>query len=77
MKLKQRAVAGIGVGYQHGIGQMLAQHVGISDRNHVVENSVRHKAWLSYFAKFGKTLAAESLPGAKGRNLSPCDIGAR
>jgi hypothetical protein len=50
-------MAGIGIGYQHGVGQVLAQHVGISDWNHVVENPVRHKARLSYFMKLRKPLA--------------------
>jgi hypothetical protein len=42
---------------------MLAQHVRIANWNHVVEDAVDDKAWLSYFAERGEALATELFPG--------------
>src|SRR6267154_5043049 len=65
---------GVGVGQQHGVGEMLAQHVGIADWNHIVEDAVNHQARLRDFAELGEALATVLFPGAKGRDLSDCDI---
>ena len=48
---------GVGVGQQHGVGEMLAQHVGITDWNHIVEDAVNDQARLRDFAELGETLA--------------------
>src|ERR1700722_3017739 len=53
---------------------MLAQHVGITDWNHIVEDAVNYQARLRDFGEFGETLATVLFPGAKGRDLSDCDI---
>ena len=60
----------VGVGQQHGVGEMLAQHVGITDWNHIVEGAVDDQARLRDFAELGETLATVIFPGAKGRDLS-------
>jgi hypothetical protein len=65
---------GVGVGQQHGVGDMLAQHVGIADWDHIVENAVNDQARLRDFAELGEALATVLFPGAKGRDLSDCDI---
>ena len=48
---------GVGVGQQHGVGEMLAQHVGIADWNHIVEDAVNDQARLRDFAELGEALA--------------------
>src|SRR3984885_15006468 len=53
---------------------MLAQHVGITDWNHIVEDAVDDQARLCDLAELGEALATVLLPGAKGRDLSDCDI---
>ena len=65
---------GVGVGQQHGIGEMFAQHVGIADWNHIVEDAVNDQARLRNFAELGEALATVLFPSAKGRDLSDCDI---
>jgi hypothetical protein len=74
VKLKQRSVSGIGVGQQDGVGEMFAQHVGIADRNHIVEDAIDDQTWLHDFAELGKTLASVCLPATKGRDLSDRDV---
>src|SRR3984885_7835883 len=64
----------VGVGQQHGVWEMLAQHVGIADWNHIVEDAVDNQARLRDLAEPGETLATVLFPGAKGRDLSDCDI---
>ena len=64
----------VGVGQQHGVWEMLAQHVGIADGNHIVEDAVGDQAWLAYFGEISKALAAEMFPSSKGRDLSDCYI---
>src|SRR5271170_8387682 len=64
----------VGVGQQHGVGEMLAQHIGIADWNHIVEDAVDDQARLRNFAELGEALATVLFPGAKGRDLSDCDI---
>src|SRR5271154_108854 len=61
---------GVGVGQQHGVRQVLAQHVRIPDRNHIVEDPVHDETRLSYFAELAEALAVEMLPGTKRRDLS-------
>jgi hypothetical protein len=70
MKLEQGTMPGVGVGEQHRVRQMLAQHIGILDGDHDVENAAYHEAWLSNFAELGESLAGEGFPGAKGGQLS-------
>src|SRR5580704_13478086 len=53
---------------------MLAQHVGVADRNHIVKDPVYDQAGLMYLAELGETLATVLFPSAKGRDLSDCDI---
>ena len=65
---------GVGVGQQHGVGEMFAQHLGIADWNHIVKDAVNDQARLRDFAELGETLATVLFPGAKGRDLSDCDI---
>ena len=64
----------VGVGQQHGVWEMLAQHVGIANWNHIVEDAVNDQARLRDFAELGEALATVLFPGAKGRDLSDCDI---
>src|SRR6202161_3284985 len=64
----------VGVGQQHGVWEMLAQHVGIADWNHIVEDAVDDQARLRDLAELGEALASVLFPGAKGRDLSACDI---
>src|SRR5271156_2502918 len=64
----------VGVGQQHGVWEMLAQHVGIANWNHIVEDAVDDQARLRDFAELGEALATVLFPGAKGRDLSDCDI---
>jgi hypothetical protein len=64
----------VGVGQQHGVRQALAEHVGVSNWNHVVEHSIHDQAWLSYFVELAKALAIRLLPSAKSRDLGPCDV---
>src|ERR1700733_11145355 len=61
---------GIGVGQQHGVWEMLAQHVGIADWNHIVEDAVDDQARLRDLAELGETLATVLFPSAKGGDLS-------
>ena len=77
MKLKQRPMAGVGVRQKHGVRQMLAQQIRVSDWNQDVEHAVHHKTGLADFAELCKALAAERLPGAKGGELSLRNFGAR
>src|SRR5882724_2684157 len=65
---------GVGVGQQHGVWEMLAQHIGIADWNHIVEDAVNDQARLRDFGELGEALATVLFPGAKGRDLSDCDI---
>ncbi len=65
---------GIGVGQQHGVGEMFAQHVGIANRNHIVEDAIDDQARLHDFAELGKALTSVCLPGTKGRDLSDRDV---
>src|ERR1700723_2248590 len=65
---------GVGVSQQHGVWQMLAQHVGIADWNHIVEDAVDDQARLRDLAEPGETLATVLFPSSKGRDLSDCDI---
>src|SRR3984957_7771075 len=53
---------------------MLAQHVGIADWNHIVEDAVDNQARLLDLAEPGETLATVLFPSTKGRDLSDCDI---
>src|ERR1700722_3282962 len=64
----------VGVGQQHGVWEMLAQHVGIADWNHIVEDAVDDQARLRDLAEPGKTLATILFPSTKGPNLSYCNI---
>src|SRR5271156_1610978 len=64
----------VGVGQQHGIWEMLAQHVGIADWNHIVEDAIDDQAWLRDLAELGETLASVLFPSSEGRDLSDCDI---
>src|ERR1700685_2080371 len=64
----------VGVGQQHGVWEMLAQHVGIADWDHIVEDAVNDQARLRDLAELGEALATVLFPRAKGRNLSDCDI---
>src|SRR5579859_1484731 len=65
---------GVGVGQQDGIGEMFAQHVGIADWNHIVEDAVDDQARLRDLAEPGETLATVLFPSSKGRDLSNCYI---
>src|ERR1700691_3528378 len=65
---------GVGVGQQHSVGEMLAQHVGIANWNHIVEDAVNDQARLRDFAELGEALATVLFPSAEGRNLSDCGI---
>src|SRR5208283_3858160 len=65
---------GIGIGQQHGVWEMLAQHVGIADRNHIVEDAIYDQTWLHDFAELGKALASVCFPGTKGLDLSDRDV---
>src|ERR1700677_2402690 len=67
----------IGVGQQDGVGEMLAQLVGIADWNHIIEDAVDDQARLRDLAEPGETLATVLLPSTKGLDLSDCDILAR
>src|ERR1700687_99297 len=64
----------VGVGQQHGVRETLAQHVGIADWNHIVEDAVDDQARLRDLAEPGETLATVLFPSTKGRDLSDCDI---
>ena len=55
----------VGVGQQHGVWEMLAQHVGIADRNHIVEDAIDDQARLHDFAELGKALATGLFPSSK------------
>src|ERR1700680_3542114 len=61
---------GVGVGQQYGVGEMLAQHVGIADWNHIVEDAVNDQARLRDLAELGETLATVLFPSSDGRDLS-------
>jgi len=67
----------IGVGQQHSVRQVLAQHVGIPNRNHVVEHPVHDETRLRYFAELSETLTIKMFPGAKGSDLSHCNVWTR
>src|ERR1700692_3807861 len=62
------------VGQQHGVWEMLAQHVGIADWNHIVEDAVDDQARLRDLAELGETLATVLFPSSKGLDLSDCYI---
>ena len=64
----------VGVGQQHGVWEMLAQHVGIADWNHIVEDAVNDQTRLRDLAELGETLATVLFPSSKGRDLRDCDI---
>ena len=61
---------GVGIGQQHGVREMLAQHVRIANWNHVVEDPVDDEAWLIYFAERGEAFTREMFPGTKRLDLS-------
>ena len=65
---------GVGVGQQNGVGEMLAQHVGIAYWNHIVEDAVDDQARLRDFAELGEALATVLFPSTKCRDLSHCYI---
>src|SRR5271163_3110352 len=64
----------VGVGQQHGVWEMFAQHVGIANRNHIIEDAVDDQARLRDLAELGETLATVLFPSSKGCNLSDRDI---
>src|SRR5580700_3322074 len=64
----------VGVGQQHGVWEMLAQHVGVADWNHIVEDAVDDQARLRDLAELGETLATVLFPSSKGRDLGDCYI---
>src|SRR5262245_53158481 len=74
MKLKQGAMTCVGVCQQHGFRQVLAQHVGVSHRDHLVQDPVHDETGLTYFAELPEALAIDMLPGAKCRDLSSRDL---
>ena len=47
-------MASVGVGQQHGVWEMLAQHVGIADWNHIIEDAVDYQARLGDLASLAK-----------------------
>lgn len=65
---------GVRVRQQHGVRQVLAQHIGISNRDHIVKNPVHDKARLSYFGELAEAIAIGLFPGAKGRHLGHCSL---
>src|SRR5258708_2129016 len=70
-------MTGVGVRKQHRVRQVLAQHIGILDRDHDVKDAAYDEAWLGYFAQLGESLACEGFPGSKGGHLSFCNLWAR
>ena len=64
----------VGVGQQHCVREMLAQHVGIADWNHIVEDAIDDQARLRDLAEPGETLSTVLFPSTKGLDLSDCDI---
>lgn len=67
----------VGVRQQNRIRQVLAQHVGISNRDHVAEDPVHNQAWLSDLADLREALPAELFPRAESGNLSHRNLRAR
>src|ERR1700678_2252669 len=64
----------VGVRQQHGVWEVLAQHVGIADWNHIVEDAVDDQARLRDLGELGETLATVLFPSAKGCTLSECAV---
>src|SRR5918998_1101402 len=70
MILKQRPMASVGIGQQHRSRQVFAQHIGISDRNHVVEDPVHHETRLPDLAELPEPFPTDAFPRAKRRRLT-------
>src|SRR5688572_29047585 len=68
-------MASVGIGHQHRSRQVFAQHIGISDRNHVVEDAVHHETRLPDAAELPETFAIDAFPRAKRRQLSLGNLG--
>src|ERR1700693_3108940 len=77
MKLKRRTVTRIRIGQQHSVRQVLAEHVRISDRDHIVEDPIHDEAWLTYLGELGKAVPGVMFPGPKSCDLSLCNVWAR
>jgi hypothetical protein len=67
-------MTGVRIGQQHGVRQMLAQHVGISNGNHIVEDPIHDQAWLIYPLELAEALAAKMLPSPKSRDLGTLTV---
>src|SRR5206468_6012288 len=66
--LKQRAVPRVGVRQQDGVRQVLAQSVGVGNRNHLVVDTVHDERGMPDGPQFSESLAVKLLPLAECRH---------
>src|SRR4030095_8950838 len=68
--LEQRAVSGVRVRQEYGVGQVLDQAVRVDDRDHLVVNAVDDERRMPDGSKFREALSSEALPIAERRPLT-------
>src|SRR4030095_7089851 len=74
--LKQGTMSGVRIRQEHRVRQVLAQPVGVRDRNHFVVDSVDDKRRLLDALQLGKGGAAGLLPFTKRSHLRRGNVGA-
>jgi hypothetical protein len=70
MKLEQGAVSGVGIGHEDGVRQVGTQPVGVSDRNHLVIDSIDCECGMTDPLQVCKAITDNVLPLSKCRYLS-------
>jgi hypothetical protein len=71
MKLEQRAVSGVWIGREDGVRQVGTQQVGVSNRNHLVIDSIDYECGMTDPLQVCEALTDNMLPLSKCRRLTP------
>ena len=69
VELKQRTVAGVRIGEQHSVGQVLTQPIGVAYRDHFVAYAVDDEGWLLDTSQIREAVAGDVPPRAKCGDL--------
>jgi hypothetical protein len=71
MKLEQRAVSGVWIGREDGVRQVGTQQVGVSNRNHLVIDSIDYECGMTDPLQVCEALTDNMHPLSKCRRLTP------
>jgi hypothetical protein len=75
--LEQRAVPGVRMRHQYGVGQVLSQSVRVDNRNHLVPNAVDDERRVRNRSEIRETIAGKTLPVAERCHLRIGDLRSR